>query len=115
MSVSYNGYKNYTLTVENENGVIGYPSSFNAEGKLISTQSGQAFMGVCTGVNGDYASLQTDGYIELPYAGTAPEYGVQYLVAAGSGSVQTGTAAAAKKAVSVVMIDTTNKVVGIIL
>lgn len=115
MSVSYNGYKNYTLTVEKDNVSAGYPATLNAEGKLVNTQNGKEFIGICTAVRGDYASVQTDGYIEIKYSGSAPEYGMQYFVSAGSGSVKTADNTVAKRAACVVMVDTTNNVVGFIL
>ncbi|MGN0523991.1 MAG: hypothetical protein ACI4IG_06935 [Eubacterium sp.] len=115
MSISFNGYKNNTVTMENETATVGYPVALNSEGKAIAANDGVAFIGVCVAVRGDICCVQTDGYIELGFSGTAPSYGFSGFTADGNGGVKSVTSATAPKAYTVVKVDTAKKTVGFIM
>lgn len=115
MNISFKGYKNNTLTVEADGSLtVGVPVTLSAEGKAIAAGENKDFIGVCTAIRNGWASVQTDGYIELKYTGTAPKCGIEKLSAAGSGKVKvtTGDAYAYYKVLSVDSDETT---VGFIL
>ncbi len=58
-------------------------------GKAAVCSAGDGFFGVIRAVRGGAASVQTKGYIELPYTGqTAPATGWCALAADGSGGVK---------------------------
>jgi hypothetical protein len=115
MSISYKGYKENTLTLEQGADLtVGAPVTVNANGAAVPASTGAAFIGVCTAIRNGFASIQTDGYTELEYTGTAPSTGLATLVAAGSNKVKAGgdNDIALYK---VVKLDTVNSIVGIIL
>jgi hypothetical protein len=114
MSISYNGYNVQVLTAENENATIGYPVTLQSN-KIIKATSGAPFIGVCVAVRGDYASVQTEGYIELSYEGTAPKLGYCSLVSKGNGKVVSADVSTGMKAYKVLKVDTDNCTVGFLL
>lgn len=115
MSISFNGYKNNTVTMENGSAVVGYPVALGSNGKAIVANDGVAFIGVCVAVRGDICCVQTDGYIELGFSGNAPSYGFSGFTADGNGGVKSASAATAAKAYTVVKVDATKKTVGFIM
>lgn len=115
MSISFNGYKNNTVTMENERAAVGYPVALNSAGKVIAANDGVAFIGVCVAVRGDICCVQTDGYIELRFSGTAPSCGFSGFTADGGGGVKAVSAATAPKVYTVVKVDENKKTVGFIM
>ena len=115
MSISYKGYKENIITLaKGADLTVGAPVTVNSSGAAIPATTGSYFIGVCTAIRDGWASIQTDGYVELEYSGTAPSTGLVTLVAAGSNAVKVGGEddIALYK---VVKLDTTNTIVGIIL
>jgi hypothetical protein len=115
MSVSFNGYKNNVITFETDGCALGYPVDLGSSGKVTNATNGCDFIGICTAINGNYVSVQTDGYIEMKYSGTAPSYGLSGLVCAEGGKVNGADATAKAKTYLIVKVDKTNKIVGFIL
>lgn len=115
MSVSFNGYKNNVLTFENGGALLGYPVTINSEGKVINAASGSEFIGICTNTNGDYVSVQTDGYIEMGYNGTVPSYGLCGFVASSLGKILSADPTVKANTYVVVKVDEANSIVGFIL
>ncbi len=115
MSISYKGYNNNTITFETDGNItVGSPVSIDNTNCAINASVGSDFIGVCTAIRGTWASVQTDGYVEIPYEGMDPSTGIIKLVSAGGGKVKNGGAddIAVYK---VIKVDTDNKIVGIIL
>ncbi len=71
--------------------------------------AGDGFFGVLAGVRGGAACVQTKGYVELPYTGTAPTVGWCALAADGTGGVK---ALAGAHEFLVVSVDTENTSLG---
>jgi hypothetical protein len=115
MSISFNGYKNNVITFENGNAALGYPMTVDNDGKASNASKGNDFIGVCTALSGDYASVQTDGYIEMKYVNSPPQFGVYGLVASGDGMVMAADPKEMAKSYTIVKVDTENNIVGFIL
>jgi hypothetical protein len=115
MGVSFNGYKNNVVTFEKGNLTLGYPVSIDNDGKACNASSGEDFIGVCTAINGDYASVQTDGYVEMNYINTLNSYGILGFVAADKGKINPADPTIRAKTYVVVKNDKENKIVGFIL
>lgn len=115
MSVSFKGFKNKVLTFENGGAIVGYPVTLNSDGKAGNAATGSEFIGICTTSDGDYVSVQTDGYVEAEYTGSAPSYGISGFTAASSGKIMMADPKVNAKAYLVVKIDTANRIVGFIL
>ncbi|MFR5875373.1 MAG: hypothetical protein ACLUFN_02660 [Eubacterium sp.] len=116
MSVSFNGFKNKVLTFENGGVLVGYPVVLDKNGKAINASTGSEFIGICTAVNGDYASVQTDGYVEAKYSSNSvPLYGISGFTAASLGKILPADATAKANSYLVVKVDEANEIVGFIL
>lgn len=115
MGVSFNGFKNKVLTFENGGAIVGYPVTLNKDGKAGNAATGSEFIGICTSSNGDYVSVQTDGYIETGYTTAVPSYGISGFTAGSSGKIVPADAKANAKAYLVVKVDESNGIVGFIL
>lgn len=113
--ISFNGYKNNTVTMENYDAQIGSPVGVSNDSKATDATEKQTFIGVCVAVRGNLCSVQTDGYIELAYAGTKPEFGLSGFVADGNGGVEAIAAESAIKVYTVVKVDEDRKIVGFIM
>ena len=114
MSISYKGYKSNNITIEAGEGLkVGAPVGFDANGKAICASADAMFVGVCTAIRGVWASVQTDGYVELEYSGTAPSLGITALVAGSNSKVKAD--AESTYFYKVLTVDTTAKTVGFIL
>ena len=115
MSISYKGYKNETITFEaGENLTVGSPVTVNQNNQAVNASTDSYFVGVCTAIRNGWASVQTDGYIEVKYNGTAPDCGLTKLVCAGEGMVKAG-GANNYALYKVIKVDTANTTVGFIL
>lgn len=113
MSISFNGIGRQMLTF--------YATGVTASSpvKMVSSQTvsncavSNDFIGVAINCRGEFAGVQTEGYVEMPYTGTAPVLGFTGLTANGSGGVKADTAAAKKY--KVITVDTAKKLVGFII
>ena len=83
-----------------------------ANGTVGNCAANDDFCGVITQVRGGTASVLMNGYVELPYTGSAPSLGYSVLVAGASDSVKS---AESGKTYLVVNVDTTAKTVGLFL
>lgn len=115
MSISYNGYNSSTLTFEAGSGLTaGAPVTLNSDGQAVCASADDYFIGVCTAVREGWASVQTDGYVEVKYSGTAPSKGVGALVTGANKTVAKGGEGDVAL-YKILNVDTTNSIVGFIL
>ncbi|MBR0412102.1 MAG: hypothetical protein IJI47_00850 [Eubacterium sp.] len=115
MSISFKGYENKTITFEAAEGLTaGAPVTVDANGKAANASADGYFVGVCTAIRNGWASVQTEGYVEVPYTGTAPSHGLVSLVAAGESKVKAGGDGDIAL-YKVIKVDTENTTVGFIL
>lgn len=85
MDISFIGYKENVITFECEDTVeAGKLVKMSASGKVADAAADDAFIGVALSVDGGYAAVQLDGYVECAKSGTV-SVGYQKLVAASSG------------------------------
>lgn len=91
---------------------VGYPCAMASNYRICDAAADAAFFGVTQRLYNGYASVQTAGYVELPYTGTAPTVGWATLAADGSGAVKT---AETGNRCLIVMVDKTNSKVGLFL
>ncbi len=115
MSISYNGYKNNTLTMENYNAKVGYPVTVDSDGEAAIAIDGKPFIGICVAVRGEVCSVQTDGYVKIGYSGNISDMGLKGLVSDGDGNVKVATVDESMRAYSIMDIDKENKKIGIIM
>ncbi len=116
--ISYNGYDTQMLTMQKSSASmqIGDLVTVNADGYAVTAVSGKPFIGICTAVRGEYVSVQTEGYTQASYTGTAPGYGFVNLVSNGGNAVKVNTdESVAGVFRRVMMVDTESKTVGFIL
>lgn len=109
MNISFAGYRENVLTFECTSTVAkGDLVKMTASGKVTKASANDDFIGVCAGVNGGYAAVQLDGYMEAAKSGTV-NVGYNKLVAASSG-VKT-----AESGVDRLVVYTDDNTVGFIL
>ena len=92
MAVSYEsiGQKCVTMTFTG-NLAAGDPCTINTSGAAKPSVTGERICGVVAGTRGGFASVIVEGFVTLPYTGTAPACGYTKLSAAGGGKVQKDT------------------------
>lgn len=112
MKVSFEGIGESVVTFYNNGASAGYPVKMTGNGEVGACANGDRFFGVSLSSEGDFAAIQTEGYVELPYSGAAPAVGFSKLSANGSGGVKTD---ANGGEFLVIEVDTVNKVIGISL
>ena len=115
MKVSFEGLGECVATFYNNaaNGArAGAPVKMSGRGEVSACANGERFFGAALTGEGDYCAVQTKGYFEFAYSGTAPSFGFVKLTCNGSGGVKTD---AAGGEFLVVELDTAAKVVGILL
>ncbi|MCC8023198.1 MAG: hypothetical protein LIO46_05385 [Clostridiales bacterium] len=115
MQISYQGYAENILTFRDGGAVPGQPAAISGEA-AVTAPAGGDFIGVCRNTRQGLAGVQLSGYVELPYSGTAPDYGLNALGADGEGGVQKADADAADvQSRYVIHIDTDSQTVGLLL
>ena len=115
MSISFKGYKSDSLTFEAGEGLkAGMPVKLDQNGKAVVAANDDFFIGICTAIRDNWASVQTDGYAELEYTGSMPAYGFVHISAAGSGKVKVNESADTPY-LKVIYLDTNSHTVGFIL
>ena len=115
MKVSFEGvgenvvtfYNNTTNTV-----LAGMPAKMSGNGEVSKCADGERFFGVALAGDSDFAAVQTNGYVELGYTGTAPTLGFCKLAADGNGGVKCDENGGE---LLVVDVDDLNLIAGIIL
>lgn len=96
-NISYNGYNANVISMRTETEFEkNTPVTVNAEGMCVTAATGADFIGVSVNTRKDIACIQTEGYVALPYSGTAPTAGYCGLVSDGNGGVKVSAGAAKK-------------------
>lgn len=113
MKTSLKGYNAQTATFFAEDVNSNYPVKPFSSGYVTNCIDGNDFIGIAQTVRGDVVGVQLDGYVEVPYSGTAPTIGNVGLVADGNGGVK--QVASAVKKYKVLCIDASTSTVGFIL
>ena len=114
MTTNFNGFNEKVLTFECDTEIgAGSPVKLSANGKVSVCSAGDRFVGICLGTRGGYASVLVEGYITLPYTGTAPTVNYVKLVADGNGAVKVDASNGGE--VVAVCVDTTEKTIGFIM
>ncbi len=115
MKVSFEGIGESVVTFYNSKtsaAAAGVPVRMSGNGEVSACADGERFFGYALSCDKDFAAVQTAGYIELGYTGTAPTVGFTKLAANGSGGVK---AAETGGEFLVIDVDTANKIVGLML
>lgn len=112
MSVSFKGFKEQVITFKIQGKVEPGTLVKMCESETVEPcASGDEFIGVAVSVNGNIAAVQTGGYIDLPYSGTAPEVGTTSISALSSTQIKNS----GDMTVKVIKIDEANSTAGILL
>ena len=117
MSVSFGGIGSVVATFKADSEIkCGCPVAMAGNGKVEECDEEDRFCGVSLGTAEDgHAAVQLGGYVKLSYSGTtAPTVGYEYLIADGDGGVCVDEDEAGGEYL-VIDVDTTNKIVGIIM
>lgn len=94
MKVSFGGIGETVATFYNSGtsaAVSEAPVKVSGNGEVSCCAGGDRFCGVAISAEDRFVSVQTGGFVTLPYSGTAPALGYVKLVADGSGGVKTGS------------------------
>ena len=88
-TISYNGYNANVLTMRTEADIEkNVPVTIDTDGTCIPAADDADFIGVAVNKRQDIVSVQTEGYVTLPYSGEEPTYGFCGLVSDGNGGVK---------------------------
>lgn len=109
---SYNGFHTDVITLQAQGEVKGVAVTINTDGVCVPAEEGDDFIGIAVNQREDMAGVQTEGYAETEYTGSAPTYGYCGLAAAADGKVAASDSAQTYK---VIKVDTDNHIVGFIL
>ncbi len=115
MKVSFEGIGESVVSFYNSAtsaATAGAPVKISGNGEVSACADGNRFFGYALSCDTDFAAVQTAGYIELGYTGTAPAVGFVKLAANGTGGVK---AAETGGEFLVVNVDTANKILGLML
>ena len=116
MSISFKGYGEKVLTFKTSLTEVGVPITPGTDCTAYRATADRDFIGISCSADGEYAGVIVDGYVEVPYTGSAPNFGFCNLVSNGSNGVKTpGSSTTSNHIVRVIKIDTQNKIVGFIL
>ena len=113
MNVSLNGFNSKAATFVSASAEKGAPVAFCANNTVCSAAADTPFCGVCLDSRDGYATVLLCGYCKIPYSGTAPSVGYATLASDGAGGAK--TVSSGGRSVLVTDVDTTAKVIGIIL
>lgn len=112
--VSYNGFNEKLLTFRNIEVKVGDPIAIKLDGVAERANNNSEFLGICVGIPAEgYATIQVEGYIEVPYTGTKPEPGYMPFTSNGNGGIKMETGG--RILYKVLKVDTTKRIVGLIL
>lgn len=115
MKVSFEGVGESVVTFYNSKTAAagaGVPVKMSGNGEVSACADGDRFFGVALACDTDFAAIQTDGYVELVYTGSAPTVGFTKLVSGGGSGVKTAETGGE---FLVVDVDTVNKIIGLML
>ena len=116
MKVSFEGIGESVITFYNSDGTAakaGEPVMLSGNGEIRACSEGERLIGVALACDESFAAVQTMGYIELPFSGTAPDVGYEMLVANGAGGVKTAEAGGGE--FLIIEVDEAAKVLGFML
>lgn len=113
--ISFNGYKENTLTFNTGKSVIaaGTPVKNEDGFKVNASTVGADFIGICRYSDEKITTVMTEGYVEMPYSDIAPSFGHCGLVSDGKGGVKVSSGT--KHICRVLKVDTVNNIVGFII
>lgn len=113
---SMKGYGENVLTFSSGLTEVGVPVMIEDYGALTDAAADKDFIGFITSADGEVTGVIMDGYVEVPYTGTAPALGFSVLVSNGSKGVKVpSSGVSSNHIVRVLKVDTENKIVGFIL
>lgn len=113
MKVSFEGVGGQVLSFGKAEGVNkGSLVKIGANASVSACAAGNKFAGVCINADGSFAEVQTAGYVELGYTGTAPALGYANLVAANANAVKADSTG---REYLVIKVDTAAARVGFII
>ena len=115
MKVSFEGIGENIVTFYNNKAAqatAGAPVKMSAACEAAKCGDGERFFGVAVAGDSEFAAVQTKGYVEAAYSGSAPVVGFGKLAADANGGVKTD---ANGGEFLIVDVDITNKIVGFIL
>ncbi len=113
MSISFKGINEQVVTFAIEAELeVGTLVTMSESATVKACESGDLFVGVVVSSHGNIAAVQTNGYISLPYSGTAPALGITALSAA---DAKTAAADTSGRTVTVIELDEASKTAGILL
>lgn len=114
-NISYKGFNSGALTFKSSGEFTkGRLVSFDSNGNCVMASTNSTFVGVCVAVRDGIITAQVEGYVEVPYSGSAPSYGWNRLTTGLNSAAKTSTDAEVPF-YRVIKIDTANKIIGIIL
>ena len=116
MKVSFEGIGAYAATFYNSASApakAGQPVKMGESGTVAACSAGDSYLGVAVTADGDFAGVQLQGFVTLPYTGTAPTPGLVTLGADGSGGVK--TVSTGGRGCWVIQVDTAASTVGFLL
>ena len=106
--VGFDGIGSMVITVKDGGVVLSEPCCFVGGKAMVKAEEAEAFQGICLWQRDGIAGVQVDGFVTLPYTGTAPAVGFDILAADGNGGVRT---AASGKSRMIVDVDSVLKTV----
>ncbi len=105
-NISYNGYNANVISMRTDAEIEkNVPVTVNEEGACTAAAADTDFIGVSVNQRKDIISVQTEGYVTLPFSGDAPTTGYCGLVSDGNGGVKVAADAAKKYKVLTVIED----------
>ena len=113
MKISMKGYGENTATFRTDGIVCASHTVKMSENFTVAPcQADDEFSGIAINARNEIACVQLDGYVDVPFSGSAPEVGYCSLVADGNGGVKISAGA---REFLVVNVDAVNGTAGIIL
>ncbi len=115
MKVSFEGIGECVASFYNDSGAraeSGAPVKLSGNGKVAACGDGELLFGVAVSAGEEFAAVQVQGFVILPYSGTAPSVGYAKLSADGKGGVKKDDNG---KSYAIVQVDTTTKTIGLML
>ena len=115
MKVSFEGIGESVVTFYNSKTAAagaGDPVKMSGSGEVSVGADGDRFFGAALACDDDFAAVQTGGYAQLVYSGTAPAVGFAKLVSNGDGGEKLAETGGE---FLVVDVDTVSKTIGLML
>ncbi len=107
----FTGYGENVLTFKTNEENLNGPVTVVADSTVGAAEADAEFCGIALSTRSGAASVLMSGYVQLPYSGTAPAFGVGTVVCNGAGGVKTATGG---KKVTVIKVDEEASTVGFI-